>query len=113
MKNKKIDEFFLNERKRKIKLTLTALFFFSALGLIALLFVPVTSSKIEATVIDSTYLATETGNIIKLKVLTDGGRHGYVSIPSRTNIKFNKKVMLVEKQTAIGKTTYSFIRYIE
>ena len=113
MKHKKIDEFFRNERKRKIKVTLIALSFFSVFGLIALLFIPVTSSKIEATVVDSTYLGTETGNIIKLRVITDGGRNGYVSIPTRTKIKSHKRVMLVEKETVIGKTTYSFIRYIE
>ena len=90
-----------------------ALSFFSAFGIIALLFTPVTSSRIEATVVGSTYLATETGNIIKLRIITDAGRNGYVSIPSRTKIKSNKKVMLVEKETVIGKTTYSFIRYIE
>ncbi len=113
MKNHKFNKLVRIERLRKLKIISLSLLFFAFFAGLSLLFFPLDSIKIEAKVVGTTYVSTDTGNIVKLKIETIKGGTGHVSLPTRTALKTNANVLVTQTKTFIGTTFYRFVRYIE
>lgn len=71
------------------------------------------SERVVATVEKTSYMASDTGNIIKLHIRTESGATGIVTLPTKSRIVRGKQVLLLKNKTVIGKVRYDFVRYVE
>jgi len=97
----------------KLKVILVVLLCSSPFIFVSVLVTQTNSKRVEAKVHRVVYIPTDTGNIIKLEIVTEFGGRGMVTLPTKSRLREGVKIVVVEHETVIGQRRYSFVRYVD